>query len=234
MQITDEMVEVVAECIWQAEWKRAGNGGLRRVPWCEIGDKDQERYRFVAREVTAVTAALAHGEPVAWRHRGPKGGWIYTDEKQPWSEQPVYAHPTPQPSGPVQAHIEHTNGKRWRIESADGRWTIQPEGKITADEARVLCERILSALTAGEPAQVPSGPKLHGFSLENARNLVEQYGGDETDMTVEFIRDGHSGPGFYCWCTEYPEDGSTYLGPASEHSYLSVLPVAPTAGGGDD
>lgn len=28
--------------------------------------------------------------PVAWRHRGPKGGWITTEKKQPWSEEPLY------------------------------------------------------------------------------------------------------------------------------------------------
>lgn len=64
--------------------------------------------------------------------------------------------------------------------------------------------------------------KIHGVSLEVAKNLVEMFGGGETDMTVEFIEDGHSGAGFYCWCTEYPEDGSNYLGPASEYSYLSA------------
>lgn len=72
--------------------------------------------------------------------------------------------------------------------------------------------------------------KIHGISLAVASSLVEQFGGEETDMTVEFIENGHSGTGFYCWCTEYPEDGSTYLGPASEHSYLSALPPALTEG----
>lgn len=62
--------------------------------------------------------------------------------------------------------------------------------------------------------------KLTGISLAVAQTLVEQFGGDETDMTVEFIENGHSGPGFYCWCTEYPEDGSTFLGQASAYSYL--------------
>ena len=28
--------------------------------------------------------------PVAWRHRGPRGGWITTETKQAWSEQPLY------------------------------------------------------------------------------------------------------------------------------------------------
>lgn len=63
--------------------------------------------------------------------------------------------------------------------------------------------------------------KLTGISLEVAKNLVDIFGGEETDMTVEYMDVGHSGPGFYGWCTEYPEDGSSYLGPASEFSYLA-------------
>lgn len=57
-------VEQIAECIWQAEWKRAGNGGLRKVPWSEIAEKDQERYRFIAREVAALShpAVLSGGD----------------------------------------------------------------------------------------------------------------------------------------------------------------------------
>ena len=44
-----DMIERVAEAMWQAEWARAGNGGRRRVPWPEIAPTDQDRYRFVAR-----------------------------------------------------------------------------------------------------------------------------------------------------------------------------------------
>lgn len=61
---------------------------------------------------------------------------------------------------------------------------------------------------------------IEGISLEVAKNLLENFGGEETDMTVEFIQEGHSGTGFYAWCTEYPEDGSQFLGKASEHSNL--------------
>lgn len=67
------------------------------------------------------------------------------------------------------------------------------------------------------------GLRVHGLSLEVAQTLVEQFGGEDTDMTVEFVRDGHSGTGFYCWCTEYPEDGSTFIGAPSEFSPLAAL-----------
>lgn len=59
-------VEQIAECIWQAEWKRAGNGGLRKVPWSGIAEVDRDRYRFVAREVASLKA-VPEVEVVAWR-----------------------------------------------------------------------------------------------------------------------------------------------------------------------
>lgn len=44
-----DVTDKVAESIWQAEWARAGNGGTRRVPWSEIAEVDQNRYRHLAR-----------------------------------------------------------------------------------------------------------------------------------------------------------------------------------------
>lgn len=36
--------------------------------------------------------------------------------------------------------------------------------------------------------------------------------GDPSDfVSVEFHEEGHSGPGWYAWNTEYPEEGSTLL-----------------------
>lgn len=98
---------------------------------------------------------------------------------------------------------------------------------------RAALEAALSRRPEGVKARLP---RAHGISLEVAKNLVDLFGGEETDMTVEFIVGGHSGTGFYGWCTEYPEDGSDFLGPASEHSYLSAIeaplptPTATTMG----
>lgn len=100
----------------------------------------------------------------------------------------------------------------------------------------MVCLAIWQAMLAAAPAApsldagAPNTLKIHGLSLEVAKNLVGLFGGDETDMTVEFIVDGHSGTGFYAWCTEYPEDGSDYLGPVSEYSYLTAL-ASPEKGG---
>ena len=33
----------------------------------------------------------------------------------------------------------------------------------------------------------------------------------ETEMSIEFIKDGHSGSGFYCWYSDLPEEGSILL-----------------------
>lgn len=94
-----------------------------------------------------------------------------------------------------------------------------------------------STLAALVPAPQPVGEvrdarlSINGLSLENVRNLLSLYGGEETDMTVEFIKEGHSGPGFYAWCTEYPEDGTDYLGPASEYS---TLPASPSPAAQED
>lgn len=48
--------------------------------------------------------------------------------------------------------IENTNGKQWRIVSPDGKWTMQPEGEITAEDARTICELVTrsAARSAGE------------------------------------------------------------------------------------
>lgn len=51
------------------------------------------------------------------------------------------------------------------------------------------------------------------FTLEQAENLVEAFGGDkETVVCVTFAEDGHSGKGLYAHYEDYPEEGSTFLG----------------------
>ena len=52
------------------------------------------------------------------------------------------------------------------------------------------------------------------IDLTQCRELLEQFGGEDTEMSIEYIEDGHSGPGLYVWPTEYPDEGSTLLGEA--------------------
>ena len=54
------------------------------------------------------------------------------------------------------------------------------------------------------------------FTLEQAKELVKMFGNDdEITVTVVEKKDSdmsHSGPGLYAFETEYPEDGSIWLG----------------------
>jgi hypothetical protein len=33
----------------------------------------------------------------------------------------------------------------------------------------------------------------------------------QTEMSIEFMKDGHSGSGYYCWYSDLPEEGSILL-----------------------
>lgn len=55
------------------------------------------------------------------------------------------------------------------------------------------------------------------FTLKQAQDLVESFGGDEeTTMTVKAPDKGHSGPGLYVFATDYPDEGSMLLGEPAE------------------
>lgn len=45
-----------------------------------------------------------------------------------------------------------------------------------------------------------------------AKEILEYFGGEEANVTIQWWKEGHSGAGFYIWCTDYPEDGAVYLG----------------------
>ena len=54
------------------------------------------------------------------------------------------------------------------------------------------------------------------ISFDQAKILVEEFGGDE-DAIMELTESdhGHSGPGLYVHCADYPEEGATFLGSIS-------------------
>lgn len=52
------------------------------------------------------------------------------------------------------------------------------------------------------------------LNLAQATHLLNLFGGEPGQMTVSAAAKGHSGPGLYAHCTEYPEEGATYLGSA--------------------
>lgn len=51
--------------------------------------------------------------------------------------------------------ITSVNGKSWRLESVDGKWTMKPEGFITASEAKDICEQAHAGLAAVGVANAP-------------------------------------------------------------------------------
>lgn len=61
---------------------------------------------------------------------------------------------------------------------------------------------------------------LEGRKTQTRRPVREQEAltflacedGDDGDLQVAWSDEGHSGPGFYAWCGEYPEEGAEFLG----------------------
>lgn len=57
---------------------------------------------------------------------------------------------------------------------------------------------------------------LNGHQLISLLNFVNPDGEKdleqlETELTIAFFEDGHSGKGYYFWMTEYPEEGAMKL-----------------------
>lgn len=50
------------------------------------------------------------------------------------------------------------------------------------------------------------------INLEQAKKILEYFGGEDTLVTIERSKEGHSGDGNYIHCTEYPEEGYEFLG----------------------
>lgn len=71
------------------------------------------------------------------------------------------AAPLPPDGGDVRLRagwmLMNDNGKRWRICGPAGRWVMKPEGAITADEARTICETAMGTALAHTPAPQPDG-----------------------------------------------------------------------------
>ncbi len=51
------------------------------------------------------------------------------------------------------------------------------------------------------------------FGAPDGENDKEQM---ETEMTIEWFEDGHSGKGYYCYYSELPEEGAIKLGAESQ------------------
>lgn len=50
------------------------------------------------------------------------------------------------------------------------------------------------------------------FSLAQAQQLVDMFGGEDGLVSVQYIKDGPDGSGLYAHYTDYPEEGYAFLG----------------------
>lgn len=64
------------------------------------------------------------------------------------------------------------------------------------------CQQLKEALEFG-------APDLFSETKGQESDLEFQL---ETEMSIEFMKDGHSGSGYYCWYCDLPEEGSIILG----------------------
>ncbi|HEY5793428.1 MAG TPA: hypothetical protein VIU82_00310 [Bosea sp. (in: a-proteobacteria)] len=55
--------------------------------------------------------------------------------------------------------VVNDDGRRWRLESVDGKWTMKPEGFLSAIEAQEICERVFEALTANLSSETAAREK---------------------------------------------------------------------------
>lgn len=60
------------------------------------------------------------------------------------------------------------------------------------------------------------------FDLKQAEQLLDMFGGDQTLITLSYVKWGHSGEGIYAHYSEYPEEGCSRLYREEE------LPALPT------
>jgi len=74
--------------------------------------------------------------------------------------------------------VENTGGKQWRIVSPDGRWAMQPEGQVTVDEARQICELATrsAAQAAGERMLIHLADRLRAAQRTYLANKTESNG----------------------------------------------------------
>ncbi|RAS13503.1 hypothetical protein [Ensifer adhaerens] len=140
--------------------RRAGDEAYKR--WRGT-DTCLDGMNYIAFHIVRALSALstpADIEPVAWLH--PTANWSHVDYDRVRMHCgndgplpiPLYAAPVAD-SEPVSVPegwaLRHDNFKRWCIFGPDDRWYMQPVGMITADEARIVCERASALAAAPQP-----------------------------------------------------------------------------------
>lgn len=109
--------------------------------------------------------------------------------REPHKENAQVESSSVQVGGSTTWHVKHNNYKQWCIFSPDGRWTMQPVGMISADEARDICER---AVGNAEPHVYPTSGACSYPSDAYARGAeVERKAWiDHIDTLIESLLEG--------------------------------------------
>ncbi len=50
------------------------------------------------------------------------------------------------------------------------------------------------------------------INLEQTKDLLECFGGEDAEMVLVESEEGHSGKGLYAYFYDYPEEGAVFLG----------------------
>jgi hypothetical protein len=89
-------------------------------------------------------------------------------------------------------------------------------------ESNEAVAALLAHLRTVPAAQVAQpDPKLT-ITLRQAEKLLAFFGGHDCEVTIAREHPESNLPGLYAWCTEYPEEGSEYLGPTEVDDDLAA------------
>mgnify|MGYP000208989458 CR=1 FL=1 len=91
-----------------------------------------------------------------------------------------------------------------------------------------VCQKLFEAMTTAPAVPVIDAPRVENrivITLRQAHELVKFFGGHDAEVTVAAPLPawGEMAPGLYAYCTDYPEEGSDYLGPTEVDDDLSSL-----------
>lgn len=102
---------------------------------------------------------------------------------------------------------ERRFGKRYAGLNFSDDWELWQAAKTHSLQEKLqsvvlTCNQLKEALEFG-------APDLFSETQGQESDLEFQL---ETEMSIEYTKDGHSGSGYYCWYFDLPEEGSILLG----------------------
>ena len=101
----------------------------------------------------------------------------------------------------------------WLIVSLDMSHTEWCDKASWRDTFKENVETIRQSLTETKSC---GGGGVMEIDIRIAKEILDAFGGEDAKMTLVYCEDGHSGEGYYIYCSDYPEDGAIYLGMAED------------------